>query len=63
MKSPILQPPCIHDPIGAFSPDGRSYCANSDLFTHGLLGQPRDLPDEVYKERAEFFRHLSDFIK
>ena len=37
-----------------------SYCANSDLFTHNLLGTPRDLPDEVYKLQVEFFR-TNDF--
>lgn len=39
----------------------RSFCANSDLFTHDLLGTPRDLPDEVYRKRAKFFR-TGDFL-
>ena len=37
-----------------------SYCANSDLFTHNLLGTPRDLPDEDYKLQVDFFR-TNDF--
>lgn len=37
-----------------------SYCANSDLFAHNLLGAPRDLSDEVYEQQAEFFR-TNDF--
>lgn len=40
-------------------PGGRSYCANSDLFSH-ILGKPRDLPEEVWKEQAEYFKHLLD---
>lgn len=48
-----------NDAIGANL--SRSFCANSDLFTHNLLGAPRDLPDEAYRERAEFF-HSGDFI-
>lgn len=33
----------------------RSFCANSDLFAHGLFVAPRDLPDEVYRRQADFF--------
>lgn len=48
-----------HDGIGANLE--RSFCANSDLFTHNLLGAPRDLPDTAYQERADFF-HSGEFI-
>lgn len=48
-----------HDVIGANLE--RSFCANSDLFTHNLLGAPRDLPDTAYEEGADFF-HSGEFI-
>lgn len=35
---------------------GNSYCANSDCYIHGLYSEARDLPDEVWKAQAEFFR-------
>lgn len=37
------------------SKDGLSYCANSDLFYHGLRCERRDLSDETYKRQAKFF--------
>lgn len=40
---------------------GRSYCANSNCFIHGLYSKVRDLPDEVWEQQAEFFRqHFPD---
>ena len=32
-----------------------SFCANSDLFAHGLRDAPRDLPDDAYQRQADFF--------
>lgn len=40
--------------------DYRSYCGNSDMFVHGLLGEPRNLSDKAYQERAEFFHSFLD---
>lgn len=38
------------------TPDfSQSFCANSDLFVHGLFDAPRDLSDEVYQQQAAFF--------
>lgn len=38
------------------------YPCSSDEYAHGLLGEPRDLPDEVYALQARFFRE-ADFSK
>lgn len=62
-RSSILSTECLtesdNDVIGANLE--RSFCANSDLFTHNLLGALRDLPDTAYRERADFF-HSGEFI-
>ena len=41
------------------SPDGKSYCGNSDLFSK-VGGEVRNIPDDEFKKQAEFYKHLFD---
>ena len=34
----------------------RSFCANSDLFSHHLFKGLRELPDEVYELQAQYYQ-------
>ena len=42
------------DSIGANL--SRSFCANSDLFSHHFFKGMRDLPDEVYERQAQYYQ-------
>lgn len=41
-------------------PDGRSYCANSDLFFHDASLGVRHLSEEAYRRNAEAMRQVLD---
>ncbi len=57
IQSDLEGRPLLVDLEEAVEPDlSRSFCANSDLFIHGVFDTPRDLPDEYYRRTAEFFR-------
>lgn len=50
------------DSDDAIGPDTiRSFCANSDLFAHGLTDAPRDLSDKTYQRQADFFKKPLQF--
>lgn len=42
------------DSIGADL--SRSFCANSDLFSHHFFKGLRDLPDELYEFQAKYYQ-------
>lgn len=48
------------DSIGADL--SRSFCANSDLFSHHFFKGLRDLPDEVYESQAQYYQSEEFFF-
>jgi len=44
------------------SPDGRSYCANSDLFFYGATLGVRHLSEEAWRSHAKAVREVSTEI-